>query len=144
MSQQELERTDQEVMDLVNGAAAPDAAAAADEIEKRMRQIDAEQEQKRKDAEEAKLRVAELEKAREEEEYRRMKECEERYLRRQRRKQVLDTVLIVALCFLISCLLILTMIVPEIMAGVVCVGVVVCSTVAGIRVDRQLRNRDRW
>ena len=57
---------------------------------------------------------------------------------------MLNTALIVALCLLISCLLLLTMIVPEVMVWIVCTGVVVCCTVAGIRVDRQLRNRDRW
>lgn len=144
MSQQELERTDQEVMDLVNGSAAPEAAATADEIEKRMRQLDAEQEQKLKDEQAAARHMAELEAARKEEMHRQMKESEERYNRRQRRNQVLNTVLVVVLCFLISGALLMMLILPEIMMWVVSIGVVVCCTVAGIRVDRQVRKRESW
>ena len=36
MSQQDFERTDQEVMDLVNGAASPESKQAADAIEKEL------------------------------------------------------------------------------------------------------------
>ena len=144
MSQQELERTDQEVMDLVHGMAAPEALASAEEIEQRVHEIEAEQQRKAEEERDAKIRAAEEEKARQEAAYEAMKRSEERYMRQQRRKQMINTVLSVVLCALISALLLVTLFVPEVITWVAYIGIVACCTVAGIRVDRQIRQRKQW
>lgn len=143
MSQQELERTDQEVMDLVNSEATPEALASAEEIEQRVREIESEQQRKAEAERDAQIRAAEEEKARQEAYYEAMRRSEERYHRRQFRKQIFQTVLTVALCGLISAMLVVVLFVPEVINWVAYAGIVVCCTVAGIRVDRQVR-QGRW
>lgn len=143
MSQQELERTDQEVMDLVNSEATPEALASAEEIEQCVREIELEQQRMAKAEHDAQIRAAEEEKARQEAAYEAMRRSEERYHRRQIRKQIFHTVLTVALCGLISALLLVTLFVPEVITWVAYIGIVACCTVEGIRVDRQVR-RGRW
>ena len=106
MSQQELDRTDQEVMELVNGAAAADAKKNAEKI------ADAVQNPAPAYAEEE-------------------MECEAFVCKKRWRY-----ILCIAACVAIALILVVLLFVPEIITWVVNLGVSICCSVAAVCVDR--------
>ena len=144
MSQQELDRADQEVMDMVNAGATPQAEASAEQIEARVREIEAEQEQKLMDAEAKKIRDAEEEKARQEAMFAALKRSEEQYLHRKKIRDTMIMVLSVVACAGISALLIVPMYVLGFAVWTANVGVLTSGVVAGVCVARWLQQRKRW
>ena len=123
MSQQELEQTDQEVMDLVNSAASKDAKRYAEQLAEDLREPTPEEIA----AEEAEKRCREeMEKEQE-----RMKA----FVRKQKRLKILG----VAACVLIATLLVTALLVPDFVICVVNLGVLICGMVAAIIIDRYQR-----
>lgn len=114
MSQQELEQTDQEVMDMVNRSAAPGAKRRADQIEDAINGPTPE--------EGAGCEVDRLHK----------KYC---------RKRKIRTAMCVMACVLIAAVLLAVLLAPEILVWVVNIGVLCCGIVAGIAIDRLCRYR---
>ena len=114
MSQQELEQTDREVMEMVNRTAAPDTMRRADQIEAAMKGASPEE-------------LAESEVGRLHKVY-----C---------RKQKIRTGLCVAACLLITVVLLIVLFAPTFLVWVVNAGILCCGIVAGIALDRQCRNK---
>jgi len=119
MSQQEFERTDQEVMDLVNGVAPTETAGTAEELSGPSPE---------------ELALAEAEKRCQEE-----KAKEEKRMKAFVRKQKIRDALGIASCVLIAILLLLSMYVPDFLVYVVNLGVLTCGIVVAIIIDRKTR-----
>lgn len=114
MSQQELEQTDQEVMEMVNSKATPEAKRRADQIEDAINGPTPE--------EGAGCEVDRLHK-----EY-----C---------RKRKIRTAMCVMACVLIAVALLIVLFAPALLVWVVNIGILCCGIVAGIAIDRQCRHK---
>ena len=114
MSQQELERGDQEVMGIVNEHAHPDAAAAAMKIERKQK----EKSEKAMDAEW-------------------QAECGQTVQNRR----ILWTIVQVLSCVLVAALFVAALLDPAFVVHLVNVGVLACGITAALIVDRWLRGQ---
>ena len=114
MSQQELEQTDQEVMEMVNKSATAGAKRRAEEIADAIKEPSPEE-------------LADKEAERLHKEY-----CHKRKIR---------AVLCVAACILIAVALLIVLFAPALLVWVVNIGILCCGVVAGMTVDRLQRWR---
>ena len=117
MSQQELEKTDQEVINMVNSAAAPDALRKAERVAENIHSRNSAE----KDADEA---------------HRKEQEEIRAYVRK--RRLVVGAKLLA--CVAIALLLVSALFWPELLAFVVNAGVLACGCVAAVTIDRWLRS----
>jgi len=127
MSQQELEQTDQEVMDLVNGHSHPDAAAAAEEIADAAWEPTEEETTCDCDVPDVDAQYRE-----------RCREGEKLY-RKHQRIEALKAALFVAVCLGIAVALLVAWYVPKLLIWVVNVGVFACGIAAAVKIDKYIR-----
>lgn len=130
MSQQEFEQNDQEVLDLVNDHAHPEAEASAEEIKKDLGYCSAVENEPT--PEEKQLA----------EEHRRWKEEAAREMKRvksRKRREVFGVSVRVAICVAVACVLVAAMFAPELLIWIVNAGVLCCGIVAAIMIDRWRR-----
>ena len=118
MSQAEMEQKDQEVMDIVNEHAHPEAAAASDGI------ADAFADQE--------TRAAEAK-------HREKQEKVERLINHQKRKDAFSAIAWVAVCLMAVVALLLALYVPGVLIWVVNVGILTCGIVAALKIDKYIR-----
>ena len=131
MSQQELEQTDQEVIDLVNGAAAEDAVENAEKIQEWFEEPRGEAAH-RPDLKGSKDDTGD--------DYAAEKAAED-YWRKRRRQYTVSTVVCVVVCSLIAAMLLMVLFDPSSVVQIVNIGVLSCGIVAGIKIDRWIRLR---
>ena len=115
MSQQELERSDQEVMDMVNSGASPQATQTAEDIAAELKALD-------RDAAE----MVKEEKAQ-----------RQTYKRREGR----CVAFVVAACIVVAVLCVLALKHPGLVIWLVNAAVLSCGIVAAVKIDRWIR---RW
>lgn len=130
MSQQEFEQNDQEVLDLVNDHAHPEAEASAEEIKKDLGYCGA---VGHEPTPEEKL-LAEEHRRWQEEAAREMKRVKSR-----KRREVFGVSVRVAICVAVACVLVAAMFAPELLIWIVNAGVLCCGIVAAIMIDRWRR-----
>jgi ferric-dicitrate binding protein FerR (iron transport regulator) len=118
MSQQEFEQNDQEVMNLVNGAASPESKAVAEEIAQQVGESTPSQ--KNADSKEADLFAEELH-------------------RKWRRNKIIGGYAIVAACILIAAAIVIVMARPELLAWVANAFILSCGIVAALQIERIVR-----
>lgn len=128
MSQQELERGDQEVFGVVNGHSHPDAAAAAEVIA----EVATEPVQDSND------RTCDYD-AEAEAKYRKACQEVEQMNRKRKRMEDLRAVLFVAACLCTATALVAAWYVPSLLIWVVNVGVLVCGIAAAVKIDKYIR-----
>lgn len=110
MSQQEFEQNDQEVMDLVNKAAAPEAKAMAEEIAQEV----------------------------EREAHPDVDDSEERY-RKWCRKRAAGHCAVVAACILVAAAMVVVLAMPELLVWVANAFILSCGIVAALQIERIVR-----
>ena len=120
MSQAELERDDQEVMDLVNGHSHPEAAAAAEEI-----------------AEAVTTPVEDVPDL--DAQYRERCEQKEKRFRKQKRREILAVAFFVTACLVIATALVAAWYVPKLLIWVVNMGVLACGSAIAVKIDKYIR-----
>lgn len=118
MSQQEFEQNDQEVMNLVNGAASPEAKAVAEEIAQQVGESTPSQ--KDADSKEADLFAEELH-------------------RKWRRNKIIGGYAIVAACILIAAAIVIVMARPELLVWFANGSILCCGIVAALQIERIVR-----
>lgn len=121
MSQAELDRTDQQVMDLVNGSASPDSKRNAKAVEERLKKTAGGVEQK--DAAMEKTIAA----------------ATKRILWQSRWRQVKKLVFTVVLCTVLQLALLLVLFRPEFLIHLINIGMVITTAVAAVAFDRHRR-----
>ena len=120
MSQQEFEQNDQEVMELVNKSAAPEAKAMAEEIAQKVeRDTEPEMVQPDNDIDAEVL-------------------TEEMY-RKWRRKKMFSSCAIVAACGLIAAAIVIVMARPELLVWFANGSILCCGIVAALQIERIVR-----
>ena len=119
MSQQELERGDQEVMDVVNGHSHPNAQAAAEKIQS--------QQQK-------KGTIGAVERAM-------IAQWQEEREQTVQNRRILWTIVQVLSCVLVAALFVAALMDPGFVVHLVNVGVLACGITAALIVDRWLRGQ---
>ena len=117
MSQQELDRTDRELIDMVNDRASQQAKEDADRLAAALRQPTPEE-----------LAAQEAE------------EREKKIILEYQRKQKIRRNLGVAACLLIALMLLIARYVPWFVGVVVNLGILICGIVAAIIIDRAMRS----
>ena len=117
MSMEEFNQMDNQVMDVVNDHAAPEAVQAAESIA----------------AEQANSRDPEQEVIQE------MARARVRACQRRRKKENILAVIYLLSCIIVAGALLLVLVKPQWLIWVVNIGLAVCCTIAGIVVDRQIR-----
>ena len=132
MSQQEFEQNDQEVLDLVNDHAHPEAEAFAEEIKKDLGYCSAVENEPTPEEKQ----LAEEHRRWQEEAAREMKRVKSR-----KRREVFGVSVRVAICVAVACVLVAAMFVPELQIWIVNAGVLFCGIVAAVMIDRWYR---RW
>ena len=162
MSTQEMEQMDQEVMAVVNNHAKSAAEEAAEEILQEQREMNAGDSSAavpslndasstaqarspfpRGEGLGRRINTEGVMEAPEAAARRKLHEEELAELEKKwRRKKNWRTVLCVALCMLIAAALLATLVKPELLILLVSLGVISCSVVAGIAVDRWIRGKD--
>ena len=120
MSQAELEREDQEVMEIVNRHAHPEAAAAA-------KRIAAEAAEPVEDVWDPDAQYREL--------------CQEgeKKLRNEKRKELLRVAIFVAACLGVAAALVAAWYVPKLLIWVVNIGVLACGSAIAVKIDTYIR-----
>lgn len=118
MSQQEFEQNDQEVMNLVNGAASPEAKAVAEKIAKKVGESTPSE--KDADSREADLFAEELH-------------------RKWRRRQLICGGICVAAFILAAVMLVIVLENPAILSWFVYAAILICGIVAGFHIEKLLR-----
>lgn len=131
MSQKELDQTDQEVMDMVNGAAAEDAVENAEKIQEWF-------EEPRGEA----AHRPDLKGSKDDTEggCADEKGAQDNW-RKRRRQHTVSTVVCVVVCSLIAAMLLMALFDPSSVVQIVNIGILSCGIVAGIRVDRWIQMR---
>lgn len=117
MSMEEFNQMDNQVMDVVNDHAAPEAVLVAESIA----------------AEHTTLRDPEQEINRE------MARARVREGQRRRKKENILAAIYLLSCIIVAGALLLVLVKPQWLVWVVNIGLAVCCTIAGIVVDRQIR-----
>lgn len=131
MSQQELERGDQEVMGVVNSHSHPEAAAAAEKIEKRLDPaLCGETEQ----GCECGAGCDGMTQEEFDREYAQFKKA-------QRKKDRTQVAACVMMCAIVAALLLVAFYVPDLLIWVVNLGVLSCGMVAAVQLDRFVKHR---
>lgn len=127
MSQQDLERGDQEVMGIVNDHAHPDTAAAAEEITEQL------------------LQPEEPESDCDNTCYDEEPELVQMWNRKLKIRETISTGVCVAVCLLVAVLLVVANFLPDILIWIVNGGVLCCGIVAAVKLDRLIsRRKSRW
>ena len=120
MSQIEFEKNDQEVIEMVNRSATPEAVLQAEQIADAITEPVPDEISDTDKEEQASAMVEEMERM---------------YLRKKKMRYLLT----VALCFVITAVLIILLYMPFLMVWVVNIGVLGCGMVAAVAVDRYVR-----
>ena len=134
MSQKELEQTDQEVMEMVNDHAHPDATEAAQVIQHVVGSYAAGRKVKEPTPEE-------LEKAAAERAWLEQVAEEKRKVKKVKIQEAVRALVLVAVCVLVAVLLVAAHFAPDVVIWIVNGGVLCCGIVAALIVDRWIR---RW
>lgn len=120
MSQMEFEKNDQEVIEMVNRSATPEAVLQAEQIADAITEPVPDEISDIDKDEQASAMVEKME-------------------RMYRRKKTMRYILTVALCVVIAAVLIILLYMPFLMVWVVNIGVLGCGMVAAVAVDRYVR-----
>lgn len=123
MSQQDLERGDQEVMGIVNDHAHPDTAATAEEIAEQLFQP----EEPARTCDDACKCGA-----------------DHTWIRKRKIREGISAGICVAVCLLVAVLLVAANFLPDILIWVVNGGVLCCGIVAAVKLDRLISRRKTW
>ena len=120
MSQIEFEKNDQEVIEMVNRSATPEAVLQAEQIADAITESVPDAIPDTDKDEQASIMVEKME-------------------RMYRRKKTTRYILTVSLCVVIAALLIILLYMPFLMVWVVNIGVLGCGMVAAVAIDRYIR-----
>lgn len=120
MSQIEFEKNDQEVIEMVNRSATPEAVLQAEQIADAITEPVPDESSDTDKEEQASAMVEKMERM---------------YLRKKKMRYFLT----VALCFVIAAILIILLYMPFLMVWVVNIGILCCGMVAAVAVDRYVR-----
>lgn len=120
MSQIEFEKNDQEVIEMVNRSATPEAVLQAEQIADAITEPVPDEISDTGKEEQASAMVEEMERM---------------YLRKKKMRYLLT----VTLCFVITAMLIILLYMPFLMVWVVNIGILGCGMVAAVAVDRYVR-----
>ena len=127
MSQQDLERGDQEVMGIVNDHAHPDTAAAAEEITEQLLRPEEPEANSKSNCDNDEDRLIQT------------------WERKRKFRETIRTGICVAVCLLVAVLLVVANFIPNILIWIVNGGVLCCGVVAAVKLDRLISHRrSRW
>lgn len=120
MSQIEFEKNDQEVIEMVNRSATPEAVLQAEQIADAITDSVPDENSDTDKEEQSSAMVEKMERM---------------YLRKKKMRYLLT----VTLCFVITAMLIILLYMPFLMVWVVNIGILGCGMVAAVAVDRYVR-----
>ena len=122
MSAQEFEQADEQVIDMVNNHAAPQASANAEQIAKDPSVWEDPESMIAREV--AKIRVAEA--------------------TRKRKRENRNALICILVCLIVAAALLVVLAVPSWLIWLVNVGIVSCCTTAGIIADRYAQRNSGW